>query len=241
MVGWEGEGVHDLVVEVAFDPPVAALDMGILARQSLRAIGIAEVAASANTLTFDLEGSGLATSYTQVGRCYTGARVNGTVTLAAPGRPGVEARLTGEVPPADVVFTCERDEDYAPFDDAFEKGLLGVVAEIWGPASAPLLIEVVAREIGTSRIDLALKAVAMDEFRALDPAALRFEQKAAMLRAAVDVVAYLVETGYTPYGADRAARLLLSAYSGSDFGAATEDDVGQWRAWLDEWVEAGGA
>ncbi|MFH1331503.1 MAG: hypothetical protein ABIJ48_12775 [Actinomycetota bacterium] len=241
VAGWEGEGIRDLTVEITFDPPIAALDMGMVARRDLAVMGIDAGDASGTVLAFALDGAGLADGYTGVGDCYTGARVNGTVTLTAPGRPALKARLSGEIPTAKVVFTCEKDEDYAPFDHAFEKGLLPVLAGFWGPAAAPLLVEVVARDIESSTLDLALKAVAMDESRGLDPGDLSFGHRRAMLEAALEVIAYLVETGYTPHGADQAARRLLTAYSGTDFGAAAQEDVDEWRAWLDGWVAGGGS
>jgi hypothetical protein len=242
VVGWDGEGVRDLAVQISFDPPIAALDMGSVARHDLALLGLEVTEGSATLMAFALEGNALFDTYGSHGTCYTGARVGGMVTLTAPGRPDLEARLSGEVPTSPVVvLTCEKDADYAPFDDAFEKGLLGVAADFWGPAAAPLLIEVVQREVATSAVDLALKAVAMDEFRALAPGDLLSEHKVAMLEAAIDVVAYLVETEYTPHGADQAARRLLTAYSGTDFGTATTDDVGEWRAWLEGWVAGGGS
>jgi hypothetical protein len=242
VVGWEGEGIRDLTVEISFEPPIAALDMGSVAREDLAFLGIEVVERSDTALAFALEGGALSDVYGAMGTCYTGARVGGTVTLTSPGRPDLEARLSGEVPPAPVVaFSCEKDPDYAPFDDAFEKGLLGVAADLWGPAAAPLLVAAVEREVATSAVDLALKAVAMDEFRGLDPDLLPFAHREAMLAAAVEVVAYLVDTGYTPHGADQAARRLLTAYSGTDFGAATLEDVGEWRAWLEGWVAGGGS
>lgn len=240
LLGWEGEGLRDLAVEIAFHPPIAALDMGIVARRDLAVIGVTVVEASENLLAFTLDGAGLAASYSNLGSCYTGARVNGTVTLTAPGRPTLEARLSGEVPTSSVVFTCEKDAEYAPFEHAFEKGLLGVVADLWGPASAPLLIEVAAREVKSSAVDLALKAVAMDEFRSLDPGDVPFEHRRAMLENAVEVISHLVDTGHTPHGADQAARRLLTAYSGTDFGAATVQDLDEWRAWLQGWTAGGG-
>jgi hypothetical protein len=242
VVGWDGEGVRDLAVEISFVPPIAALDMGCVARHDLALLGLEVTGDSETLMAFALEGSALFDTYGSHGMCYTGARVSGIVTLTAPGRPDLEARLSGEVPPSPVVvLTCEKDADYAPFDDAFEKGLLGVAADFWGSAATPLLIDVVEREVATSALDLALKAVAMDEFRALIPGDLPSEQEVAMLEAAVGVIAYLVETGYTPHGADQAARRLLTAYSGTDFGAATTEDVGEWRAWLEGWVAEGGS
>lgn len=242
VVGWDGEGIRDLTVEISFDRPIATLDMGSVARHDLTLLGIEVVERSDTILAFPLEGSALSDVYGSAGTCYTGARVGGTVTLTTPGRPDLEARLAGEVPPSPVVtLSCEKDPDYAPFDDAFEKGLLGVAADLWGPAAAPLLIHVVEREVSTSAVDLALKAVAMDELRGLDPDLLPFEHRKAMLAASVEVVAYLVETGYTAHGADQAARRLLTAYSGIDFGAAAPEDVGQWRAWLEGWVAGGGS
>jgi hypothetical protein len=242
VVGWDGEGIRDLRVEIAFDPPIPALVMASVARQDLSLLGIAIVESSDHVLAFALEGNALSDSYGSAGICYTGARVGGTVALTAPGRPDLDTRFSGEVPTAPVVtLSCEKDPDYAPFGDAFEKGILMVATDFWGAAAAPLLVAVVEREVGTSAIDLALKAVAMDEFRALEPEGLSFEHRRAMLEAAVEVVAYLVDTGYTPHGADRAARRLLTSYSGTDFGAATPDDVGEWRAWLEGWVAQGGS
>jgi hypothetical protein len=229
-------------VEITFDPAIAALDMGIVAREDLELLGLEVVEGSDTLLAFALEGGALSDVYGTAGTCYTGARVGGAVTLTSPGRPDLTARLSGELPTAPVVtLNCEKDPDYAPFDDAFEKGLLGVVADLWGPAAAPLLVQIVEREVGTSAVDLALKAAAMDEFRGLDPDDLPFEHREAMLAAAVEVVAYLVDTGYTPHGADQAARRLLTAYSGTDFGAATLEDVGEWRTWLGGWVAGGGS
>jgi hypothetical protein len=241
-VGWDDEGIRDLSLEIAFDPAIAALDMGSVAREDLALLGVEVVERSDTLLAFALEGGALSDVYGAMGTCYTGARVGGTVTLMSTGRPDLAARLSGELPTAPVVvLTCEKDPDYAPFDDAFEKGLLGVAADLWGPASAPLLVAVVEREIASSAVDLALKAVAMDEFRDLDPDLLPFDHREAMLTAVVEVVAYLVDTGYTPHGADQAARRLLTAYSGTDFGAATLEDVGEWRAWLEGWAAGGGS
>jgi len=242
LLGWDGEGIRDLTVEIAFDPAIAALDMGIVAREDLELLGLEVAEGSDTLLVFALEGSALSDVYGSAGTCYTGARVGGMVTLTSPGRPGLEGRLAGEVPPAPVVvLSCEKDPDYAPFDDAFEKGLLGVAADLWGPAAAPLLVQVVEREVSTSAVDLALKAVAMDELGGLDPDGLLLEHREAMLAATVEVISYLVDTGHTPHGADRAARRLLTAYSGTDFGAATLEDVGEWRAWLEGWVAGGGS
>jgi hypothetical protein len=62
-----------------------------------------------------------------------------------------------------------------------------------------------------------------------------FADTRAMLEATIDLVDYLVDKGYTPYGADVAARRLLQARSGLSHGVGTPADVEKWRDWLAGW------
>jgi hypothetical protein len=239
VVGWEGAGVGAVAIEIEFDPPIAALDMRAAVRANLAAIGISTDDDAGAILRLDLEGSAVSRSYQSLGRCYSGARVSGTVTLNAPDHAAKEVRISWEYPAPKVIFSsnCETDPDYAPYEVAFATAFVPALPALWGEESAPALIAIIRADVRNSTEDLPLKAAAMDVFRGLDPDLLDPADINVCLRLTIDTVEYLVENGFTPHGADIAARRLLAEYSGTNFGISTMDDVDEWRDWLDTWTE----
>jgi hypothetical protein len=224
-------------VVIEFEPRWAALDMEAVVRSGLRSMGIDTDEAAAAILHFDLDGTGLSSSYGDLGRCYTGARVSGTATLSAPDLPDLQEWLSWELGTPFVVFapSCESESEFAPYPVAFAVAVLPVYPAFWGAGAVPALLDVADMEIRDTVEELPLVAAAMDAFRELDRDAVSPADARHFLEKVIDLVAYLVETGFTPHGADHAARRLLTAYAGTDYGIATADDVAEWRAWLEDW------
>ncbi|MCB2224559.1 MAG: hypothetical protein KQH83_10365 [Actinobacteria bacterium] len=239
VTGWDGAGVSEVALVFEFDPDLAALDMRATVRESLDTIGIDTDDDAAAVLTFDLTGRAASRSYSGAGRCYAGAKVSGTVTLSAEGLPDRTKTISYSYPAPIVIFSsdCRTDPDDAPYIVAFSTAWVPVLPAFWAGESAPALTAIIAGRVWDSTEDLPKKAAAMDAFRGLDPDLVDPADVVAGLEAAIGVVEYLVEEGITPHGADVAARRLLTAYSGTNYGVATADDVAQWREWLDGWEE----
>jgi hypothetical protein len=229
--------VHEVAIVVDFEPQSAAPDMEAVVRSGLRTMGIDPDDDAAAVLHFDLDGTGLSSYYGDLGRCYTGARVSGTATLSAPDLPDRQEWISWELSTPFVVFaaSCEEEPDGAPYPVAFSVGVIPVYPALWGTGAVPALLDVVGMEIHDTVEELPLVAAAMDAFRGLDHGGVSPADTRDFLGKVIDLVAYLVDTGFTPHGADHAARRVLTAFSGTDYGIATEDDVAEWRAWLQDW------
>jgi hypothetical protein len=227
------------VIAIEFEPPIAALAMRAVVRANLATMGIGTDDDAEAILRLDLEGRPVSRSYQNLGRCNSGARVSGTVTLDAPDLPTREARISWEYPAPKVIFSsdCETDPDYAPYEVAFATAFVPALSALWGVESAPALIAIIRADVTNSTEDFPRKAAAMDTFRGLDADLLDPADIISCLDLTIDTVEYLVENGFTPHGADVAARRLLTEYSGTNFGVATMDDVAEWRDWLDTWNE----
>ena len=228
-----------LAIEIEFDPSFAAHDMRSIVRSHLTKMGIDTDDAAEAILHLDLDGRSISRSYSNLGSCHSGARVSGTVTLTAPDLPTREKRISWEHPSPMVIFSsdCASDSDYAPYDVAFSTGFIPVLAAFWAEEAAPALTAVIAASIRDSGDDLPRKAQAMDAFRGLDADLVDPVDIAECLNATIDTVEYIVDHGISPHGADVAARRLLTAYSDTNFGVATMDDVAEWHDWLDSWME----
>jgi hypothetical protein len=235
VIGWAGEGLREVTVVIAFDYEPAA-GLGDLIVGALDAMGLAVTADAGAVLALSLEGTPRSADYGDAGTCFTGARVQGTLTLSAPDQPTLEFPLDGDRPVAPMVMSsrCRRNPQEAPFDWAFEPGFMEAVVAIWGPASVPYLAQILHDDLYLIRI--RIEAVAA--YRLMDAAAIPVEQQYEFMSAAV----WFVEQSlHQSDGGDiatyrEAVRRLLLTYSEEDYGFADQADIWEWEAWLSTWL-----
>ncbi|MGH2378042.1 MAG: hypothetical protein ACRDGT_06155 [Candidatus Limnocylindria bacterium] len=237
VAGWSGEEVRVVSVELAFDPPERASDLLALATHALDVIGLDLSDEGQARLRLDLTGSPLSDQYMQAGTCYTGARVQGTVRLSAEGQPDLHASVAGEVPTRTLIRFCQKDPAGAPFEEAFEIGLSGAMAELFGPSSVPYLTDVVAtHRSGSHNVLLSIMGAAIDAYRTMERADVPTRSQYEFLDAAIWTIPMVMGA---PDDASRSyvstLRGLLLDHSETDFGFNDEDDVDAWRKWLTEW------
>lgn len=235
--GWDGDGVGEVAIDIQFEPALAALDMEGDVEDALEIMGIDEDSDAGALLTFDIEGTPYSDVYGDLGRCYTAARISGSVRLTAPDRIDVSEELSYRLETPFVVFrrNCSDDPDDAPYAPVFQVVLPDALTGIWGPAAVPYLIAALDGEVRDSGWDYPHWAAVMDAFRDLDDRDIADEDTREFLGRAIDALAGLVETGYSPHGLATAAGRVLEAYAGTNYGVASEDDVRQWRDWLEGW------
>ena len=113
--------------------PIAETVRHILAGLGLQVV--AEGTACDATLTFAVTGKALGETYTGAGRplCYTGAEVNGQMTLTVPGRAPLTLPISERKPPRSGVISVCPDEADAPFDSVWPKAVLDGLASLWPP------------------------------------------------------------------------------------------------------------
>ena len=232
-------------VEIEFDYPERTSDLAESVEEALRDIGVEPVAASDTVLRFELEGTPRSASYRDIGECFTGALIRGTIGLAAADLSEVRAPIAGDLPTLDAIFSdeCASEPSGAPFDDAFDAALNGAMAAVFGPASVPHLIEVFSPDPFSGRssfwsdIDWAKERAAVDAYRSLDYDTIPMSRQFEFL----DAVLWSIEGPYRPGGVsvDQAAhfealRAVFLDYSATDFGFSGDDDFRAWRQWLDD-------
>jgi hypothetical protein len=237
VIGWEGEGLREVTVVIAFEYEPAA-GLGDLVVAALDAMGL-EVAPDADAvLTLALEGTPRSADYGDAGTCFTGARIQGNLTLSAPAQPTLEFAVDGDRPVAPMVVgaNCRRHPEEAPFDWTFEPEFMEAVVAIWGPASVPYLTEILRDDLYLIRI--RIEAVAA--YRLMDAAAIPVQQQYEFLSAAIWFVGdslYVGNDGDIATYREAVRRLLLT-YSEEDYGFADQADIWEWEAWLSTWLAA---
>ena len=242
MAGWEGAGIDEAVLIV--DADVTGMDWEVLdiVEAALRDLRVEPSDDAAAVLAFDLTGTALSAQYGDIGTCYTGARVTGTMTLTAPDRPAVERWLEGNVPLPFLIMSssCPSDPEDAPFAPAFQRPFVAALADVWGPGSLPYLARVMYQDLrGDWDVALGIKMEAIDAYRGFGAGSLGTEEVASFL---VGVIAAVDQTLNSEADAAvdfrAAARRLLLEYSDTDFGF-TAEAMYEWRSWLDDWRSGG--
>ena len=236
--GWDGDGVREVAIEIDFEPALAALDMTADAEDGLEVMGIDESSDAAAVLDFDLDGTPLAADYGELGRCYAGAEISGTVRLSSPDHPTTLSEdVSYRLDPPFFVFQrdCSDDPEDAPYGPVFRIVLPHALTAIWGASAVPYLVDALDGRLDDSARDYPQWAAVMDAFRGLEDGRISEEDTREFLSRVIDTIGQLVESGNTPHGLETAARRVLEAYAGTDYGVGTEEDVQQWRDWLDGW------
>lgn len=138
--GCEGVIVHALclVVEQSYPEiegkapePIADTAQRILARVGVQIVG--EGTPCDATLTVTLSGWALGATYMPAGYCYSGAKVEGEVHLAVPGREPFTLPISASNPLPDTIWGCDREPIDASFDLVWPDALLDGLARLWGP------------------------------------------------------------------------------------------------------------
>jgi len=235
VIGWEGEGIRELGVQVTFEyEPDAGLTR--LVESALEAIGLTLAGDEAPArLSLELQGTPRSAVYGDAGTCFTGARVWGTMSLESPGLPSLRFDLDGDRPLAPLVIggNCREDPEEAPFDWAFEPEFMAAVVEIWGPASVPYLTQILLDDLYLIRI----RVEAVTAYRLMDPSAVPVEHQHDFMAAALwfaERTDYMGDDGEI-VGYREAVHRMLLAYSETDFGFEDLGDMHEWQAWLAAW------
>jgi hypothetical protein len=146
--GWEEVTVHVLCLEVEQSypeiegknpEPIAEAAQRILAGVGLQMA--AEGASCDATLRFALTGVALGAQYFGGGYCYSGAEMNGDMTLAVSDRTPLTLSVTGRYPTPTLVHYCPPRPADAPFGRALATALLDGLAQLWGPQTATQALE----------------------------------------------------------------------------------------------------
>lgn len=243
VVGWDGEGVRELSVTMEFDHPSWTPDLIAAAHHALRQIGIDPIGGPEVVLDLQLDGSARSARYTDLGTCYTGARITGEVHLTTEGMDDLTVTVQGDVPTPFLIFPndCGNTPEEAPFGDAFEVPLIKIVSSLFGTASVPYLAEVVRRGAsGDWDLVLDIKSAALDAFHDMDRGNLSPDSTYEFLAAAIESIFMIIpdpEFGVDPATLDyeRALRRVLLDYSDTDFGFREDDSIAVWETWLEEW------
>jgi hypothetical protein len=243
VVGWDGEGVRELSVTMEFDHPSWTPDLIAAAHHALRRIGIDPIGESGVVLDFQLDGSARSAQYTDLGTCYTGARITGTAHLTTEGMDDLTVTVQGDVPTPFLIFPsdCRDTPEEAPFGDAFEVPLIDIMSSLFGTASVPYLTEVVRRDpSGDWDVVLDIKGAALDAFHDIDRDNLSTDSTYEFLAAAIESIFMIIpdpDFGVDPATRDyeRALRRVLLDYSDTDFGFREDDSIAVWETWLEEW------
>jgi len=169
--GWEGVTVHTLCLEVEqsypqiekeFSQPIAEATQRILARLGLQVVAPGEACDA--TLSISLTGQALAANYRggvwwaksleAGGRFYTGAEVNGQMSLIFPGHEPLTLPISGMVPTPDRISGTYGPDTpaEAPFGYAWSKALLDGLAHLWG-------YQVLIQAVEDNDVYVCLKAV----------------------------------------------------------------------------------
>lgn len=160
--GWEEVTVHTLClaveqsypqIEGEFSQPIAETARRILAGLGLQVLD--EGAACEASLTLSFTAQALGADYMVDGYLYTGAEVNGQMTLAVTGREPLVLRVGGFYPtpsrveiPIGFTIHIPRQPKDAPFDKAWSEALVDGLAQVWG---TPLLTQALQDEAAAVR------------------------------------------------------------------------------------------
>jgi hypothetical protein len=234
VIGWEGEGLREVTVVIAFEYEPAA-GLGDLVAAALEAMGLQVAADAGAVLTLTLTGIPRSASYGDIGTCFTGAQIQGTLSLTVPGQPTLRFDLYGDRPVAPVVIggNCRENPEDAPFAWAFEPEFKDAMVAIWGPASVPYLTLILQADHGLVR----LRTETVQAYRLMDPEQIPAEQQYEFMSAAVEFVGrslHLSDDDIRTYR--EAVRGMLLVYSESDFGFDDLADIAAWQLWLAEWL-----
>ena len=247
VVGWDGEGVRDAMVAMEFDHPVWTPELLVMVREALRDIGVESVAVTDASLTFELTGTARSAQYNDLGACFTGARITGTVRLTAGEREPLTVPVEGNVPTPFLIFPsdCGEQEADAPFGEAFTEPLMAAMTGLFGAAAVPYLAEVVAEPPqGDWDLDVQVKSKAITAFLDLRSEAVPLEHVHRFLEAVVGQLYLVVPDPEFEDDATRRYRRtllgLLLEYSDTDFGLVDDGSIAQWEAWLEGWWAARG-
>jgi HEAT repeat protein len=137
---WEGVTLHTLCLEVEQSYPEiegkTPEPIAEAARRILAGIGVLVVAQEAPcdaTMTVSLRGEALGAEYSGDKYCYSGARVDGQMTLALADRAPLTLPIEGEQQTPFSISVCPEQAADAPFAKAWSQALLGGLAQLWGP------------------------------------------------------------------------------------------------------------
>lgn len=124
-------------IEEEFSLPIAYYVEYILTGLGFQVVG--EGASCDATLTITLTGKALGRSYAVIGKtgsyeyCYTGAQVNGQMTLTLRGRAPLALPIIGRKDPDPfLTFSCP-GKNGAPFRSVWQDALLDGLAQLWPP------------------------------------------------------------------------------------------------------------
>jgi len=225
-----------MAVVFDFEHSAAAMEMRGIVNHALIVLGIDDIEGSEAVMELNLTGWGNSATYENLGTCYTGAHIQGSLTLTAPGEPTIDLWLSGDRPLEWVVFSseCATEPEFAPYADAFERPFVEAIVDIWGSGSVPLLLDVIERPMMNSQVDLPLWAAVVDAFASLDQSAITTGVIYRFLGSTIDALEEAIDL--TDHGFIAASRRLLTSYSGTDFGFADAADLDEWRDWLEGWM-----
>jgi hypothetical protein len=87
-------------------------------------------------LTITLTGVALGEDYTGGQYCYSGAQVDGELTLSVADRAPLTLAIGETYSPPDIVLPCPEGAADAPFERAWTTALLQALVQVWGPQVA---------------------------------------------------------------------------------------------------------
>jgi len=245
-----GQGVQTLCLEAEqsypeieeeFSLPIAETVQRILVGLGVQVV--AEGTACDAALTIGLTGEPLGESYRNAPRdpCYAGARVNGEMTLALPGRAPLTLAISGKEPTPLIAYSCPTKTE-APFDEAWASAALDGLANLW-PANQVFVQALAAEdedlsvaaaerlgEMGPEEgvVPALIHALANESWSVRDIAADALGKIGPEAKGAVPALIRALQDE-SPMERWQFADA-LGAITGQDFG----EDAGRWRQWWEE-------
>lgn len=197
-------------IEEEVSEPIAETVRDILAGLGLQVVS--EGTPCDATLTFALTGEALSAFYGPVppDRCYTGAEVNGQMTLTMPGRAPLTLPISERKRPTQGLITDCPTKVHAPFDWVWPRPVLDGLASLWPPP------QVFVQALGDE--DWDVRRAAALALRDIGP-----DAKEA-------VPALIQALGDEGSGGRLPTALALEAITGQDFG----EDAERWQQWWEE-------
>jgi hypothetical protein len=144
---WTGANVADICLDVSFscpqvDPPFS-LPIEPIIGELLEGMGLKVTTAGGvcdATLTITLAGDAYTRSYTDSQNekvsCYTGASVEGTISLSSDSYPTIEQAVSNSYSPQFTTFCPDEPSSGASWRDAWMPAVAGSIFELWGSSAA---------------------------------------------------------------------------------------------------------
>jgi len=249
--GWQAVRLESLCVEV--EQSFAEIDPGFslpvedTLRRLLPGLGVRVAAgdeACDGVLHLSLQGQALAEDYICIlgqacGHCYTGAQVDGELTLTSSDGTSWVGTLSDSITPPSTISECPEVPEDAPLDMVWPRAVLDGLVDLWGTPVLAVALDDQDESVRMAAVALSYRQGAEGVpllVEALQDRSADVRQRAAVTLGRLgaegsEAVPALIEA------LDDSNRPVRQAVSGALFqitGQRFGEDQAAWRAWLEE-------